>query len=141
MTDPGDLAILERRMRDAKRRDAIAAFILHPLPIPLTLIGSVAGLSLMRHAWVEVHLPVITVGVAILLSMWLARRADWGRLGMIEDSFDEVRRDHRGRLQSLEGWRDSQITHNSKTREEIRALAERVDTIEQLPIIHAARNR
>jgi len=120
----------------------------HPLLAPLVLLAIVVGVDFSKHdhsgggpAWMEIHVPVFSVGACIILCVWLIARYERRTLRIIEDSFDEVRRDQRIRIQSLEKSRDLQIEYNSHTREELQQIRDSVNALEQIPLIHAARQR
>jgi len=115
--------------------------IQHPLLLPLALIGGVAGADVVRGVWLEVHLPIFVVGVAVVLCVYLISKRDRVWVRTTSDSFDEVRRNHRARIESLETFRELQLEHNRNERRRLTDSTERIEQLEQLPIIHAARQR
>ena len=120
--------------------------IQYPLVLPLAIIAAAAGVDWQTGphtaaGWYEVHLPVFAIGVAVVFCVWLIARYERRTFRIIEDSFDEVRKDHRRRLQSLETFRDAQLEHNRETRSKDATLEARIDALEQIPLIHAARQR
>jgi len=113
----------------------------HPLLLPLALIAGVAGADVARGVWLEVHLPIFVVGVSVVLCVYLISRRDRVWVRVTSDSFDEVRREHREKIRSLETFRELQLEHNRNERRRLTESTERIDQLEQLPIILAARRR
>lgn len=114
----------------------------HPLTLPGIILGLLSLVLLAnRSEWTAVHIPLLVIGAAIVLCVYLLHERADTRLKMAADSFDEVSRDHRFRLGRLEDFRERQIRYNRNERARVKDLADRVDSLEQNPFVRAAKQQ
>jgi len=114
----------------------------HPLVVPGIILGLLSAVLLStRSEWTAIHIPMLVIGAAIVLCVYLLHERADVRLKMAAESFDEVSRDHRFRIGRLEDFRERQIRYNRNERLRVKELADRVESIEQMPLIHAARQQ